>query len=107
MSRDALITRITKPIELTQKRVVPLVVPSHFSSYFPERMVRYMDKLVGDLIDVVDEVGLSEDTLIIFTADNGTVVLSTPGDLMHDEPPAPAAWVYSAISPGARARRYS
>ena len=25
----------------------------------------------------------------------------------RDEPPAPAAWVYSAISPGARARRYS
>ena len=41
------------------------------TKYFGE-MVRYMDKLVGDLIDVVDEVGLSEDTLIIFTADNGT-----------------------------------
>jgi hypothetical protein len=44
MSKDALITRITKPKDLTDKRVVPLVVPSHFSSYFPERMVRYMDK---------------------------------------------------------------
>ena len=41
------------------------------TKYFGE-MVAYMDKLVGDLIDVVDEVGLSEDTLIIFTADNGT-----------------------------------
>ena len=44
MSRDTLITRITKPMELTERRVVPLVVPSHFSSYFPEKMVKYMDK---------------------------------------------------------------
>lgn len=44
MSKDALVNRITKPVELTKKRVVPLVVPSHFSSYFPEKMVRYMDK---------------------------------------------------------------
>ncbi len=44
MSKDALVNRITKPVGLTKKRVVPLVVPSHFSSYFPEKMVRYMDK---------------------------------------------------------------
>ena len=41
------------------------------TKYFGD-MVAYLDKLVGSLIDVVDQVGLSEDTLIIFTADNGT-----------------------------------
>jgi len=34
--------------------------------------VEYMDKLVGRLTDAVDELGLAENTLIIFTADNGT-----------------------------------
>ena len=44
MTRDTLVSRITKPLELVEKRVVPLVVPSHFSSFFPEKMVKYMDK---------------------------------------------------------------
>jgi len=34
--------------------------------------VRYMDKLVGALIDEVDRLGLRERTLIIFLGDNGT-----------------------------------
>lgn len=44
MTRDTLVARITKPLELVERRVVPLVVPSHFSSFFPEKMVKYMDK---------------------------------------------------------------
>jgi arylsulfatase A len=39
--------------------------------YFPD-MVSYMDMLVGKIVSKVDELGLSENTLIIFTGDNGT-----------------------------------
>lgn len=35
-------------------------------------MVQYMDKLVGRITDHVDQLGLGEDTIILFTADNGT-----------------------------------
>lgn len=41
------------------------------SKYFPD-MVAYMDKLVGKIVSKVEELGLSENTLIIFTGDNGT-----------------------------------
>lgn len=34
-------------------------------------MVRYTDKLVGRLVDAVKELGLLNDTIIIFTTDNG------------------------------------
>ena len=36
-------------------------------------MVRYMDKLVGRLVTALDELGLRERTIVIFTTDNGTV----------------------------------
>jgi arylsulfatase A len=39
--------------------------------YFAD-MVAYMDKLVGRVVDKVDELGLRDDTLIIFLGDNGT-----------------------------------
>lgn len=35
-------------------------------------MVQYMDKLVGRITDHVDNLGLGNDTVIMFTADNGT-----------------------------------
>ncbi|MEM9366397.1 MAG: sulfatase-like hydrolase/transferase [Planctomycetota bacterium] len=35
-------------------------------------MVQYMDKLIGRITRKVDALGLGEDTLIMFTADNGT-----------------------------------
>ena len=35
-------------------------------------MVEYMDKLVGKITDTVDALGLGEDTIIMFTGDNGT-----------------------------------
>lgn len=38
---------------------------------FSERVKR-MDDMVGKLVDAVDELGLAEDTLILFTGDNGT-----------------------------------
>jgi len=37
-----------------------------------EDMVAYMDHLVGRIADRVDSLGLSEETLILFTSDNGT-----------------------------------
>lgn len=39
--------------------------------HFPE-MVAYMDRMVGNVLDKVDALGLSERTLVIFTGDNGT-----------------------------------
>jgi arylsulfatase A len=39
--------------------------------YFND-MVTYMDKLVGKLITRLDELGLADNTLILFTGDNGT-----------------------------------
>lgn len=41
------------------------------TDYFPG-MVAYMDKLVGRLVDAVDQLGLKENTLVLFTGDNGT-----------------------------------
>ena len=41
--------------------------PRHFAD-----MVTYMDKLVGRLVERLDELGLREDTLIVFVGDNGT-----------------------------------
>lgn len=39
--------------------------------YFGD-MVNYMDKLVGKMVSKLDELGIRENTLIIFTGDNGT-----------------------------------
>lgn len=41
------------------------------AQYFGD-MVSYMDKTVGKIIAKVEELGLSEETIIIFTGDNGT-----------------------------------
>jgi len=41
------------------------------SSFFPD-MVNYMDKIVGRIVAKVDELGLREKTVILFTGDNGT-----------------------------------
>ena len=40
-------------------------------AYFGD-MVAYMDKLVGDIVQHVDDLQLRDDTIIIFTGDNGT-----------------------------------
>lgn len=41
------------------------------TEYFPD-MVAYMDRLVGQIADGVAELGLADDTLILFYSDNGT-----------------------------------
>jgi len=40
-------------------------------THFPD-MVSYMDKIVGKLIAKLDELGLRENTVVVFTGDNGT-----------------------------------
>ncbi|MDB4614543.1 sulfatase-like hydrolase/transferase [bacterium] len=39
-----------------------------------QAMVNYMDKIVGRIVAKTEELGIAENTLIIFTADNGTNV---------------------------------
>ncbi len=39
---------------------------------FFDDMIAYMDKLVGRMVQAIEKEGLSENTIIIFTADNGT-----------------------------------
>ena len=61
---------------------LPTPESSGFESYQPEQktndttyfadMVSYMDHQVGRIVSKVEELGLSEKTIIIFTGDNGT-----------------------------------
>ena len=44
---------------------------SEDTRYFPD-MVEYMDKCVGRVVKQVDDLGLAENTLVIFYSDNGT-----------------------------------
>lgn len=41
------------------------------TDHFPD-MVRYMDVLVGRLVEGIAKIGLAEDTLVLFYSDNGT-----------------------------------
>ena len=34
-------------------------------------MVRYMDEQIGRVLDALDELGLSDNTLVLFSSDNG------------------------------------
>tara|TARA_R110000850_G_scaffold55160_10_gene130739 strand:- start:553 stop:1587 length:1035 start_codon:yes stop_codon:yes gene_type:complete len=44
-----------------------------------QAMVNYMDKIVGRIVKKTEDLGIAEDTLIIFTADNGTHTSITSG----------------------------
>ena len=46
-------------------------------------MVAYMDFSIGRIVDKIEQLGLSEDTIVIFTADNGTdqPIVSMMGDV--------------------------
>lgn len=41
-------------------------------AHYFEDMVSYMDKIVGSIHDKLEELGIAENTLVIFTGDNGT-----------------------------------
>lgn len=43
----------------------------NWKKYMPD-MVAYLDKQVGQLVSAVDDLGLRENTLVLFVADNGT-----------------------------------
>lgn len=63
-----------KPYQDTPAQLDPSKVtaePAEETSNY-RRMVTYMDSLVGRVIDAIDELGLSDNTLILFTSDNGT-----------------------------------
>ena len=62
------------PMALTH---IPLVAtPDEPNARSPldrhKAMVRYTDKLVGQLVDALDELGIRERTIVVFTTDNGT-----------------------------------
>ncbi|MCL4207025.1 MAG: sulfatase-like hydrolase/transferase [Pirellulaceae bacterium] len=42
------------------------------SQQYWDAMVRYTDKMTGKIVDKIDSLGLRENTLVIWTADNGT-----------------------------------
>lgn len=46
--------------------------PSVNNSLYFEANVAYMDKVVGQIVDHLEESGLRENTLVLFTGDNGT-----------------------------------
>lgn len=50
----------------------PAVDDKHSSKRFYPSMVKYMDKTIGQVIQKISDEGLAENTLIIYTADNGT-----------------------------------
>lgn len=47
--------------------------------------IAYMDKLVGKLVDTLDKLNLREDTIIIFTGDNGTAQAAAGRGTLDDE----------------------
>jgi arylsulfatase A len=78
------------PMALTHRPYVPSPDTDNYDSYFIpgegnahstksdpiyfKDEVAYMDKLVGEIIDKTVELGIADNTLIIFTGDNGTGV---------------------------------
>lgn len=56
---------------IEEKMHPPLGTTGGDIEYFPD-MVAYLDEVVGRVVDAVDEMGLKENTLIIFYSDNGT-----------------------------------
>jgi hypothetical protein len=48
------------------------------TAYYPS-MIKYMDKIVGKLIKKVQDVGIANNTIIIFTSDNGTPGIISKG----------------------------
>ncbi|BCM88893.1 arylsulfatase [Abditibacteriota bacterium] len=62
------------PMSHMHGKIVP--TPDHPDTVGPRKLyadnIAYMDKLVGKLVALLDQLGLREDTLIIFTGDNGT-----------------------------------
>jgi arylsulfatase A-like enzyme len=57
----------------SNERIYRAPNPAHKGDpkYFPE-MVAYLDKQVGVMLQTLDELGITENTIVLFLADNGT-----------------------------------
>ncbi|UCD53117.1 MAG: sulfatase-like hydrolase/transferase [Phycisphaerales bacterium] len=62
------------PMCLTHGPLVPTPdEPEATETYAKHKaMIRYTDKLVGRLVDALDDLGLRDNTIVIFTTDNGS-----------------------------------
>lgn len=72
------------PMALTHGPLVHTPDETRAEKTYPrfKAMIRYMDKLVGQIVRAVDESGQAEKTLIIFTTDNGSPgVMGTRGGI--------------------------
>jgi arylsulfatase A-like enzyme len=54
------------PLTNTPDESAPDMIGKH------KAMVRYMDKITGEIVNTLDEVGIRKNTIIIWTTDNGT-----------------------------------
>lgn len=62
------------PLCLTHGPLVPMPDEPEASETYAKHkaMVRYTDKLVGRLVDTLDDLGIRDNTIVIFTTDNGS-----------------------------------
>lgn len=58
-----------RPFEPIEKLMKPLDIPDARQRFV--KMVERMDRKIGDLLEALDQQGLRENTLVIFTSDNG------------------------------------
>jgi len=58
-----------KPFEALEKLMKPSTVPDARHRFV--KMVERMDRKIGELLDALDQEGLSDKTLVVFTSDNG------------------------------------
>ena len=65
---------------------------------YPDGMVE-LDGYVGQMLDKLDELGIADNTVVMFTTDNGAEVLSWP-----DPGAAPVSRCAAAVGPGRRRR---
>jgi len=59
--------------------------------------VTHMDWAVGEVVEALERIGQRENTLIVFTSDNGAIVTGYPGD--NYPPPDPALDDFSSNGP--------
>jgi arylsulfatase A len=62
---------VPTPDSVDQSYILPNAESAGDPRYFPD-MVAYMDKLVGRLMQTLEDQGIAENTILVFMADNGT-----------------------------------